>query len=480
MAGAQVAISALPASTTVVTSDVLGLVIGGTTKKITGGNFRAQLFAFAATDPLNIGSLTAVGNSTITGTLTGITDFTSGIYRTGSAVGKFVPGVTSFAIRNNIDSADNLLITDAGVVTARGGLIVSAGSVVAAGGRLDMSSFVGIAKLLGGTTGTSIRNNADAADNLVMTDAGAITVRSSITGLTTVNTTGLITAGGGVNISGGSFAAGTIYKSAGTGLTVSCITGSGFDFQLIDPTGTTGIIRVVTGTTTVLLANALQFSATNSKIIPGATNLSHRNSSDSADNLIITDAGVVTVRAGLIVTAGNVAVTAGNLTFAAASAKLIPGATSFALRNNADSADNIGITDAGVVTVRAGLTVTAGSLTFGAATGKIIPGATSLSIRNTADSQDNFVITNSGNATLQGALTIFATLGGLTITSASGSLSIGGFQVVGVGKTGYTNAWTGTPDKATGFATSTVTLAQLAGRVMAIQTDLLAHGLISV
>jgi len=44
-----------------------------------------------------------------------------------------------------------------------------------------------------------------------------------------------------------------------------------------------------------------------------------------------------------------------NLYFTAASAKIIPGATSLLFRNNADSATNLSITDAGDVSVRAGL-----------------------------------------------------------------------------------------------------------------------------
>lgn len=60
----------------------------------------------------------------------------------------------------------------------------------------------------------------------------------------------------------------------------------------------------------------------------------------------------------------NGIIDAGNLTFSAASAKIIPGATSLLFRNNADNATNLGITDAGVATIRAGLTVTAGGVTI--------------------------------------------------------------------------------------------------------------------
>jgi hypothetical protein len=51
-------------------------------------------------------------------------------------------------------------------------------------------------------------------------------------------------------------------------------------------------------------------------------------------------------------------------------------------------------------------------------------------------------------------------------------------QVLTVRQLGYTNAWTGAVDRATAFNTGTVTLAQLAQRVAAIQTDLTTHGLI--
>jgi hypothetical protein len=53
-----------------------------------------------------------------------------------------------------------------------------------------------------------------------------------------------------------------------------------------------------------------------------------------------------------------------------------------------------------------------------------------------------------------------------------------GTKVVGVRRTGYTNAMTGTAERATTLATSTVTLQQLAQRVKALEDDLIAHGLI--
>jgi hypothetical protein len=57
------------------------------------------------------------------------------------------------------------------------------------------------------------------------------------------------------------------------------------------------------------------------------------------------------------------------------------------------------------------------------------------------------------------------------------SYSVAGTKVIGARDTGWT-AMTGTPDKATAFATSTVTLSQLAGRVMSLQAALTAHGIV--
>ena len=63
------------------------------------------------------------------------------------------------------------------------------------------------------------------------------------------------------------------------------------------------------------------------------------------------------------------------------------------------------------------------------------------------------------------------------IVGANPNIRLNETQVVGVRATGWT-AMTGTTDKASAFATSTVTLVQLAGRVMALQAALTLHGLI--
>lgn len=155
----------------------------------------------------------------------------------------------------------------------------------------------------------------------------------------------------------------------------------------------------------------------------------------STGGITITAGGLTVTAGGATITAGNLAVTAGNLTFAAASAKLIPGATSFLIRNNADSADNVAITDAGAVTVRAGLTVSAGTtavqaltttgatisgqtaITLSHASARVVPGSTSLSFRNNGNSADNLLITDAGAVTTRQKLTV--TAGGATINGTS-------------------------------------------------------------
>lgn len=134
---------------------------------------------------------------------------------------------------------------------------------------------------------------------------------------------------------------------------------------------------------TLYLGTDIIFTAASAEIVPGATSLLFRNNADAATNLSITDAGLVTARAGLVATAGgvtatagNVAITAGNLTFAAASAKVIPGATSLLIRNNADSQSNVAILDNGNTTFIGSVTGTAGFVSTG--TNSILRGASSL------------------------------------------------------------------------------------------------------
>lgn len=63
-------------------------------------------------------------------------------------------------------------------------------------------------------------------------------------------------------------------------------------------------------------------------------------------------------------------------------------------------------------------------------------------------------------------------------TNQTGIISINGVGVVTSRRTGYSNAMTGTANRATSYDTATITLVQLAQRVKALQDDLSTHGLI--
>lgn len=72
---------------------------------------------------------------------------------------------------------------------------------------------------------------------------------------------------------------------------------------------------------------------------------------------------------------GNAPFKASQFNITAAASRIVPGATSLSLRNNADNADNLIVTDAGAGTFRAGITATTGTfsgavtaLTFGGVT----------------------------------------------------------------------------------------------------------------
>lgn len=118
------------------------------------------------------------------------------------------------------------------------------------------------------------------------------------------------------------------------------------------------------------------------------------------------------------------------LTLTTATSQIIPGATSLSFKNNGNSATNLSITDAGLVSVvRGNLAVTTGEVVLGATASKIVPGATSLSLRNHADAADNFIILDAGSATLAGTLTITAgdavlTNGNVLINTAGKGLQV--------------------------------------------------------
>jgi lipopolysaccharide export system protein LptA len=139
---------------------------------------------------------------------------------------------------------------------------------------------------------------------------------------------------------------------------------------------------------------------------------------------------------GLVITAGNVTMTNGNLLLSSggiimstAASTLRPGATSFAVRNNADSADNLLITNAGVATIRAGLVVTTGGIN---ATGNSTITGTLGGLTGVTTSGG--LVVSTGGAAITGNSTITGTLGGLTgLTVASGGITVSGGVVISTG-----------------------------------------------
>lgn len=83
---------------------------------------------------------------------------------------------------------------------------------------------------------------------------------------------------------------------------------------------------------------------------------------DSSDDLLImSDAGDV-IKLGVAGSTYLTLGTTGTLTFAASNARVVGGATSFAIRDSTDSNNNLSISDAGAVTTRAGITVNSGNV----------------------------------------------------------------------------------------------------------------------
>lgn len=158
-------------------------------------------------------------------------------------------------------------------------------------------------------------------------------------------------------------------------------------------------------------------------------------------------------------------------------AKIIGGTTGVSHRDKTDTVDNLLITDAGNVTVRANLIITSGVIDLtgsGAVQTHVIMPTGGFTIFDHTNSFTNFQVSDSGNASCLGAFNSLSI--GFNTT---GVYKQGNVQVVGAQKAGWTAA-TGTPTRTT-FATSTVTLPILAEHVKALIDDLIAstgHGLI--
>jgi uncharacterized membrane protein len=358
-------------------------------------------------------STAAQPNITSVGTLTSIT--TSGTLTMTAAVSKLVPGATSFSHRNTADSADNLLITDAGAVTTRSTLTVTAGGLTVSAGTSAVQALTATTGVFSSTVSSSgfsgpLTGNASTATALATGRTIAITGDLTYTS-PSFDGSGNVTAAGTlatVNANIGAF-------GSSTAIPVITVTAKGL---VVGVTTTAVVAPAGTLTGTALAANVVTSSLTGVGVLVsphmtgpvvdsgGLTVTAGTTAVQAFTATTATLSGVGTFNAGATIASGQTLIltgvtvsgaptwsnnqaitlstaaqpnvtslgtltsitTSGAITMTAAASKLVPGATSFSHRNTADSADNLLITDAGAVTTRSALTVTAGGLTVVAGT----------------------------------------------------------------------------------------------------------------
>ena len=183
------------------------------------------------------------------------------------------------------------------------------------------------------------------------------------------------------------------------------------------------------------MAGPLTLTAAASQIIPGATSMSIRDTGNAFDNLLVTNAGLVTARAGLVATAGGLTVSAGGAAVTGNSSvtgtltvsgtinsQTISSAASFT--GTVTIATGLTVTAGGAVITAGDVTITAGKLNFAATASQIVPGATSLALRNNANSQNNLLLTDAGLATLRNAISVPPSASGTVPTTIYGSLPV--------------------------------------------------------
>lgn len=239
--------------------------------------------------------------------------------------------------------------------------------------------------------------------------------------------------------------AGNVIVNVPTALapSTSSITGN---LSISGTLGVTGLISAnggltVTGTLTIpaggfSMAGPLTLTAAASRIVPGATSFAVRDTANANDNLLVSNAGALTVRAGLTVTAGGLVVTAGNITATASNLNLGGGAiTSGAINSQTLSAaasltgsltvaNGLTLTAGNAIITAGDLTLTAGELIFADAVSQIIPGATSLALTNNANSANNLLLTDAGLATLRNAISVPPVAAGTVAPTSYGSLPV--------------------------------------------------------
>jgi len=153
------------------------------------------------------GSVITTGNEAITGNLS-----VGGTITMTAAASRVIPGATSFSIRNNANGADNLLISNAGALTARTSITATAGDITATNGNVVIST---IGK------GVQVKRGANAKGGTfaVTADTPVAVANTSVTAESVISFS-LKTLGGSAG------AVFTTLLSAGVGFTVNSVTGN--------------------------------------------------------------------------------------------------------------------------------------------------------------------------------------------------------------------------------------------------------------
>lgn len=145
----------------------------------------------------------------------------------------------------------------------------------------------------------------------------------------------------------------------------------------LDPTATYRFTLATSADATIWTVDGITGNTTNAILKDGSTTTTEQipfavglrcTSADAAVTFAPTGTGTVTINPATLGNIDNTRIGAttpatarvSQLTISTSASKIIPGATSLSLRDNADSADNLIVTDAGNVTIRAGLTLATG------------------------------------------------------------------------------------------------------------------------
>jgi hypothetical protein len=139
----------------------------------------------------SLASLTSVGGAfAISGAFTGATTgvFSSTVTASSlivsAAAGTLVPGATSFSLRNNANNADNILISDAGAITVRSTI----------SGVTTISGTTATFTNLGGTLSTASQPNVTTVNGQTISSAASFTGTMTVATSITVTTAGITVA----------------------------------------------------------------------------------------------------------------------------------------------------------------------------------------------------------------------------------------------------------------------------------------------